>query len=180
MYSAKQEIWFGVDHESSPTVFLDCGGNGKGAKMAAGSWTRDVWNHVAATWDGSNIHLYLDGVDMPITVYGTPENPQAKAAVIGAYSKTPTTENWCGEIDDVRLYYRAASDEEIASLANILRYREFTEAKTASDTTSLTISTPGGAEEDDLLIAAVATDGQTSASLAPPGGQGWTQIDINN
>ncbi len=33
--------------------------------------------------------------------------------------------------------------------------------------------------EGDLLIAAVATDGDTSSSLAPPGGEGWTEIDID-
>lgn len=31
-----------------------------------------------------------------------------------------------------------------------------------------------------MLIAAVATDGDTSSSLAPPGGEGWTEININD
>jgi hypothetical protein len=34
--------------------------------------------------------------------------------------------------------------------------------------------------EGDLLIAAVATDGDTSSSLAPPAGQGWTKIDATD
>jgi hypothetical protein len=53
-------------------------------------------------------------------------------------------------------------------------YEEFTEAQAGSTTTSLTISTPVGTVQDDLLIAVVTTDGDESASLAPPAGQGWS------
>jgi hypothetical protein len=34
--------------------------------------------------------------------------------------------------------------------------------------------------EGDLLIAAVATDGDTSSSLAPPVGENWNEIDVND
>jgi hypothetical protein len=71
------------------------------------------------------------------------------------------------------------SAEEIEELANILRYRAFKEAKVSSDSTSITIQTPD-TNEGDLLIAAVATDDQTKASLAPPGSEGWTEIDIDH
>jgi type II secretory pathway pseudopilin PulG len=81
-----------------------------------------------------------------------------------------------GTIDDVRIYNRALSAEEIAELANILNYRGFTEAKAGYLTTSLTIPTPS-TTAGDLLIAAVATDVDTSASLAAPEGQGWTLIN---
>jgi len=76
-------------------------------------------------------------------------------------------------MDDVRLYDRALSADEIEQLATTLRYIEpHTEAKTSSDTTSLTISTPT-TDEGDLLIAAVATDGGTT--ISPP--FGWTEIN---
>jgi hypothetical protein len=117
LYSAEQEIWFGVDSGASPSLWCDVGGNGKGANTAAGTWTQDVWRHAAVTWDGTTIHLYLDGDDMEITTYGTPENPVAKAAVIGAWSKNPNDENWFGILDDVRLYNRALSGDEITALA---------------------------------------------------------------
>ena len=59
-------------------------------------------------------------------------------------------------------------------------FQEFTETKTGSNVTSITLTTPAGTVQDDLLIAAVVTDGNNSASLAPPGGEGWIQIDLNN
>jgi len=116
-YSAEQEIWFGVDSGATPAIWLDCGGNGNGAQTAAGTWTLNTWHHIAATWDGTTVHIYLDGVDMGITTFGTPENPLAVAAVIGAWSGNPNDENWFGTLDDVRLYNRALSADEIAALA---------------------------------------------------------------
>jgi hypothetical protein len=57
-------------------------------------------------------------------------------------------------------------------------YQEFTEAKASFGTNSLTIPTPAGAGPGDLLIAAVAADGNTINALAPPAGQGWLLIDL--
>ncbi|MHC5060838.1 MAG: LamG-like jellyroll fold domain-containing protein [Planctomycetota bacterium] len=179
LYSADQEIWFGVDRGASPQFWLDVGGNGHGAKTAAGAWTRNDWHHLAATWDETTVHIYIDGVDMPITIYGVPNNPQAKPGVIGDWRKSGN-EVWYGPIDDVRIYNCVLTADEIAALASIPVYREFTEVKAASDTTSITISTPTNTERDDLLIAAIATDGDTSLSLAPPVGEGWTEINIED
>ena len=179
IYSAEQEIWLGVDPGASPSIWLDCGGAGNGAYTAAGTWTLDTWHHIAMTWDGTTVHLYLDGDDMGIIIYGTPEDPLSTAAVIGSWSLDPTDENWCGILDDVRLYDRVLSSEEIAKLFGV-KYLEFTEAKASSDTTSITISTPPGTNEGDLLITAVGTDGDTSASMAPPAGEGWTQVFCND
>ncbi len=55
-----------------------------------------------------------------------------------------------------------------------LEYKEF-EEDTASGT-SITVDRPAGTSTGDLLIAAVATDGSTEGSLAPPAG--WNQIDL--
>ncbi|MCK5608443.1 LamG domain-containing protein, partial [Candidatus Pacearchaeota archaeon] len=116
VYSAEQEIWLGVDRGASASIWIDVGGNGKGAYTAAGTWTRHVWHHVAATWDGSTIHLYLDGVDMPIKTYGKPEDAQAKAAVIGTWAQKPKEETWAGLLSDVHLYDEALTAEEIVIL----------------------------------------------------------------
>jgi hypothetical protein len=59
---------------------------------------------------------------------------------------------------------------------SFLTFESRTTAKAASDTSSLLISTPPR-NTGDLLIAAVATDGDTSGSIAAPVGQGWTLIN---
>ena len=53
---------------------------------------------------------------------------------------------------------------------------EFAEAALGSNGTSLVISKPAGTTAGDLLIAAVATDGNNTSSLAPPAG--WNVINV--
>ena len=48
------------------------------------------------------------------------------------------------------------------------RRERLVDAKAASNVNSLVITTPPGTADGDLLIAAVATDGNTSSTLAPP------------
>lgn len=140
------------------------------------------WQHLAVTWSsGNQLALYIDGrIDSPRynDIAQTGSISGLETLFIGRGPKS-SADVWDGRIDDIRIYDYALDPTEIAELADILRYREFTEAKAVSDTTSLTISTPYGVQEDDLLIAAVATDGDTESSLSPPGGQGWTEIDID-
>jgi len=61
-------------------------------------------------------------------------------------------------------------------------YEDSSDANASSNTRSLTITTPGlpGSIDGHLLIAAVAVDGNVSGSLAPPGGEGWNEIDIDD
>jgi hypothetical protein len=82
------------------------------------------WQHVAATWDGStdgsNIHLYVDGVP----VDGSAVNGSGSAL---DDSGTPLTvgnragdlaRGFAGGIDEVQVYNRALSASEIHSLAS--------------------------------------------------------------
>jgi hypothetical protein len=53
---------------------------------------------------------------------------------------------------------------------------EQTDARAGSNTTSLTITKPPGTVEGDLLVAAVATDGNSASSIAAP--PGWNLISV--
>ncbi len=57
---------------------------------------------------------------------------------------------------------------------SVITYEAISSAKAAADTTSLPITKPI-ANTGDLLVAAVATDGDTSTHISAPGG--WTLID---
>jgi hypothetical protein len=145
------------------------------------------WHHIAGVFDNGTLIIYIDGnsesPDSGGSTFGKGKTRYG-FLVVGSEAtsfdgnKGPTN-YFNGDMDDVRIYNRALSAQEISQLASILRYLEFTEAKTGSNVTSITIPTPT-TNEGDLLIAAVATDGGTSSSLAPPGGEGWTEIDIGD
>ncbi len=61
----------------------------------------------------------------------------------------------------------------------VVVYEEFTETKRSWGVNSITVSTPPGTSENDLLIGVVVTDGNNSSQLSPPGGEGWTEISID-
>jgi len=80
------------------------------------------WHHVAATYDGSRMRIYVDGTEAGrrnasgiVTLSTNASLPVG----VGAQPQTPTT--WRngipGALDDVRLYRRALSAAEIAALA---------------------------------------------------------------
>ncbi len=133
------------------------------------------WAHVAVTFDGTEFKFYVNGEhdyteDEPGTIEISTINFLFNEA--GSIFK--------GLMDDVRVYNYALSGEEIAQLADVLTFQQFTEAKAGTDTTSITISTPADTNESDLLIAAVVTDGDTDLSLSPLLGEGWTEISLKD
>jgi hypothetical protein len=74
-----------------------------------------MWHHVAGTYDGSQICLYVDGkLDASSTASGTIKiNNQP--VYIGGNSERPDR-FWNGLIDDVRLYSYALTADEVAEL----------------------------------------------------------------
>lgn len=72
------------------------------------------WHHVAATWDGSNVRVYLDGVQ-------DHASPFSKSGAIAIDTRNlylggrPNTDYFDGIIDDVRLFNRGLSEEEVVA-----------------------------------------------------------------
>ena len=72
-----------------------------------------TWIHVAATFDGTTMKLYVDGVlDASMTVPASVAINDLPLAIGGQAGRF-----FNGALDDVRVYGRALSDEEIAALA---------------------------------------------------------------
>jgi hypothetical protein len=73
------------------------------------------WHHVAGTYDGSELRLYVDGkLDASAKTQGA-VNVNAYPVYIGENAEHPGR-GWHGLIDDVRLYNYALSDVEIKAL----------------------------------------------------------------
>jgi len=171
--------WFGtVDDEIAFGFYLS---DFHEFNSASANLQTETWYHIAATLDlnSSSVNVYLNGT--PIGNWSNALQPLANAEDLRmGRSEYADGQYWDGILDDVRVYDRALSATEIASLASTLSYEGGTETKAGTDTTSVTVSTPPATSAGDLLVAAVATDGDTSLTLAPPGGQGWTQVSLND
>lgn len=72
------------------------------------------------------------------------------------------------------LEWAAGAGDDTETEITGIQYHEFTDTQEGSDVTSITVAVPPGYAAGDLLIAAVATDGNTTSSLSPP--SGWNQI----
>ncbi len=81
------------------------------ASDSVGSLTLNAWNHVAMTYDGSKLRLYLNGqLDREVAESGTPMQSGAPVRIGKGISMfTP----FKGMIDEVRIYNRALSTSEI-------------------------------------------------------------------
>jgi hypothetical protein len=81
----------------------------------------DVWTHVVATWDGSTMRLYKDGVEvgsMAKTGTAVATDPDLPMA-IGNQPSITDPRPWDGLIDDVRIYNCALTEGNARYLAGL-------------------------------------------------------------
>lgn len=73
------------------------------------------WHHVAATYDGSNIKLYVDGVlKKTSSGFGDSIYDSGQPLYFGAYA--PSYGLFTGYLDELRVYNKALSDAEVSTL----------------------------------------------------------------
>ena len=106
--------------EGGLTFYVSDGSSHRLASLVAATSIWDgEWHHTAGTYDGSLVHVYVDGVEIgsgkpaPAIGYTLP----SRAFLIGNYRGScdlPFT----GAIDNVRIWSRALSGDEIAALAS--------------------------------------------------------------
>lgn len=78
--------------------------------------TRAVWHHAAGTWDGTTKRLYLDGVE--VANVASVSSYDTHGIWLGADQNTGATALYfAGKLDELRVYSRALSAQEIAALA---------------------------------------------------------------
>lgn len=78
----------------------------------------NVWKHYACTWDGTTVRLYADGVEVGQTAQtGTPSYAGNGIFFIGRNRNGGKPMK--GKIDDVRIYNRALTEQEIQRLHTI-------------------------------------------------------------
>ena len=83
--------------------------------------TQDTWYHIAGTYDGSQLVLYVDGepvgtAEAAGTITVT-QDPFCVGNIVNAAGATQN-EYWSGVIDEVRLWDRALNPDEVAANMN--------------------------------------------------------------
>jgi len=83
--------------------------------------TDGQWHHIGLIWDNSYRYLYVDGIEAAgDTKALAPLKASDGGLYIGAGKTLDTANFFPGLIDDVRIYNRALSTEDIEELARYL------------------------------------------------------------
>jgi hypothetical protein len=87
----------------------------------ASSLKKNVWYHLAGTYDKKFIKLYVDGELKVVEGLGKPIDVTTNKLYIG----NPGTNYFNGSIDEVKIYYKVLSDNEIFSLYTNTRCKRY-------------------------------------------------------
>lgn len=86
--------------------------NGSSWKRVSAPHSTGVWTHWAATWDGSTLRLYKNGVMVNSTAAGI-NTDMGQNDIFG---RSQGASFWSGDLDDVRVYDDALTDTQIQRL----------------------------------------------------------------
>ena len=129
------------------TFNLNDGNGYQGVGTGAGTVITGQWQHVAGTWDGTSIRIYIDGVELgtngALTGPGMPALPNEVV-----FGSNAMPESFTGSIDNVRIWniQRSAADisatmncEVIASETGLLAAYHFNDGIDSGTNTSNTL-----------------------------------------
>lgn len=102
-----------------PVAILNIGGGRDRVFRAPGSGLpRDRWNHLAMTYDGTMLRLYVNGHEQGMARIGQPRVSGTGGLTFGRREdNSGEGYHFHGGLDEIRLYHRALSAEEIAAHA---------------------------------------------------------------
>lgn len=116
--------FFAMNGATGIKLAIDTFSTSSPSRPSTASIKLNVWQHVAATWDGStsgsNIHIYINGVLADGTAAngaGTPESDADTPFAIGNRS-IDTARPFDGGVDEVRVYSGVLTAAEIQALAS--------------------------------------------------------------
>lgn len=89
-----------------------------GSNVTGGSLTSGTWELVTAVFDGSLLHLYINGSEVPNNASPTSFGPITVPMYFGTYFGSPGNNLFKGDMDDVCVYNRALSAQDVSDLYN--------------------------------------------------------------
>ena len=76
------------------------------------------WSHVAATYDGTNVVFFVNGVLVDTQAYTDPLLSTSEALCLGRLTDSNDRAYFYGGMDEIRLYNRVLSEAEVLALYN--------------------------------------------------------------
>ena len=98
---------------NTPQFQIGTNNNWQNASAPGGSIPYDTWTHVAGTFDGSAIRIFINGIEEGYAPYDGAIIPSDIDIRIGSHWDSYVDRHWNGVIDEVRIWNAAHSEEEI-------------------------------------------------------------------
>ena len=135
--------------------------------------------HVAATYDGTTIRLYINGVQEGGNVAGPAAIlTNALPLILGAQSGTPVDTFYTGRLDDARVYATALTAAEVAALCANTAPLAVADSYNTPQDTALVQAAPGvlsnDTDADSNPLTAVLNANVTHGTLALNANGGFT------
>ena len=102
------KLWFHLSSDGTQTNEVKLGG---------GSIASDVWTHVAATYDGATMRLYVNGVQVASQDHTDQIAPTTANLLLGSNSDGKSGQNYYGGLDELAVYDQALSATTILAHA---------------------------------------------------------------
>ncbi|MFB6198235.1 MAG: LamG domain-containing protein, partial [Halobacteriaceae archaeon] len=108
------QVSWNLDLRSDGQVRFWFGGGGQAAVYTRPIPDNNTWHHITAVWDGTENIIYMDGQKQDSLSNSMNPGPNNKKAYIGTWAGQSS---WVfdGNIDEVRIYNRSLSAQEIRS-----------------------------------------------------------------
>lgn len=129
---SKASTWYGESHDLMVSTYrvnsnnrlrfrLKTNGTTKTLVADSGHLSADTWHHVCATYDGTQMKLYLNGAEVGSTsATGTITYNDVPTLIGVNYGGSSTNSRygfWNGAIDDLKIYDQALSQEQVLLLS---------------------------------------------------------------
>lgn len=106
---------------SGAEVYVTLSGNQERRAEFTDPIPADTWTHIAGVWDGQSIRIYLNGELKQSTPAVGSLQANTSPLYIGCDYGTPGGTGISGKVDDVRIYNRALSANEIKKLYTLTK-----------------------------------------------------------
>lgn len=109
----------GYDFKVTATGKLELSWGASGANVLTGNTTIPInkWHHVAGIYDGSNMKLYIDGVEDTSGNLPQPQNTDYRFRIAAA-GKNTVTSYFNGTIDELRVWNTALTEDQMRYVMN--------------------------------------------------------------
>jgi hypothetical protein len=123
--TVNQHYHVSLDSREQPNLFIGTYPMGPSGQLTVAQLTsattapRFTWKHLAGVYDGATARLYVDGVQVGSQTFSGPFAPDSTPLILGGNGNgvaLGVTEEFPGRIDELMLYKRALSADEIGSL----------------------------------------------------------------